>query len=126
MPDDELNRWLAQLNSTAGWTVYQIGDEPPPPLVAVNHRHFFTDVVIIRSADTAVAYRTMLAMERDEPPDAAEAMWTYSGDANGAVDAILALTQPARAVRRLPAPPNYKLPTGELRHFTETEGDPRP
>jgi len=126
MSDDELNHWLDQLNSVSGWTVYQVGDDPPPPLVAVNHRHFFTDVVIIRSTYVAVAYRTMLAMDEDRPPDAAEAMWTYSGDANSTLAAIFALSRPVRVMRRLPNPPNYALPAGELRDINEPKGEPLP
>jgi hypothetical protein len=126
MSDDELNHWLTQLNSMSGWTVYQVGEDPPPPLVAVNQRHYFTDVVIIRSARAAVAYRTVLAMENDRPPEAAEALWKYSGDADGALAAIFALSNPGRAIRRLPTPPNYTLPAGELRDITGSKGDVQP
>jgi hypothetical protein len=125
MSDDELNHWLAQLDSIRGWTVYQIGDDPPPPLVAVCQRHYFTDVVIIRSAHAAVAYRTLRA-DDDRPPDAAEALWTYSGDADSALAAIFALSQPTRAVRKPPTPPSYRLPAGELRYLTGPKGDARP
>ena len=121
MSDDELNHWLAQLAAMRGWTVYQVGDDPPPPLVAVNHRHFFTDVVIIRSARTAVAYRTLLADE-GPPPDASEALWTYSGDAQNTLSAVFALNRPDRAGRRPPPPPNYQLPHGELRDITTPKG----
>jgi hypothetical protein len=124
MSDDELNHWLAQLNALSGWTVYQVGDEPPPPLVAVNNRHYFTDVVIIRSAQAAVAYRTMLANE--STPDASEALWTYSGDADSALAAMFALSNPARTIRRLPTPPNCQLPVGELRDITGSKGDVQP
>jgi hypothetical protein len=99
-----------------GWTVYQVGDERPPPLVAVCHRHYFTDVVIIRDADNAVAYRTLLAVD-DRPPDASEALWTYSGDAISTLNAIFALSRPQQQSRRPPTPPNYRLPPGELREF---------
>ena len=126
MPDDELNHWLAQLDSAGGWTVYQVGDDPPPPLVAVNHRHYFTDVVIIRSAHAAVAYRTMLAMDMARPPEASEALWTYSGDANSTLAAMFALSRPSPVPRRLPTPPNYQLPSGELRDINASEGEPRP
>jgi hypothetical protein len=125
MPDDELNHWLAQLNSVRGWTIYQVGDDPPPPLVAVNHRHYFTDVLIIRSAYTAVAYRTMLDND-GPPPDASAALWTYSGDADSALAAIFALSTPGRAIRRRPTPPNYRLPSGQLREITESKGDVQP
>ncbi|HEX4223771.1 MAG TPA: hypothetical protein VHZ97_15500 [Pseudonocardiaceae bacterium] len=124
MSDDELNHWLAQLNARSGWTVYQVGDEPPPPLVAVNNRHYFTDVVIIRSAHAAVAYRAMLDNERT--PDASQALWTYSGDADSALAAVFALSNPARPIRRLPTPPNYRLPVGELRDITGSKGDVQP
>lgn len=124
MSDDELNHWLAQLNALSGWTVYQVGDEPPPPLVAVNNRHYFTDVVIIRSARAAVAYRTMLDNERT--PDASQALWTYSGDADSALAAMFALSNPARVIRRLPTPPNYQLPAGELRDITSSKGEVQP
>jgi hypothetical protein len=122
MSDDELNHWLAQLDPMRGWTVYQVGDDPPPPLVAVNQRHFFTDVVIIRSARAAVAYRTLLADE-GQPPDASEALWTYSGDADSALAAIFALSRPGLARRKPPTPPNYRLPQGELRDITAPKGD---
>lgn len=122
MSDDELNHWLAQLEAMRGWTVYQVGDDPPPPLVAVNHRHFFTDVVIIRSARTAVAYRTLLSDE-GTPPDASEALWTYSGDAHSTLAAVFALTRPGAAARKPPTPPNYQLPRGELRDITTPKGD---
>lgn len=123
MSDDELNHWLTQLNALPGWTVYQVGDAPPPPLVAVNNRHYFTDVVIIRSTHSAVAYRTMLTNERT--PEASEALWTYSGDADRALAEIFALSNP-RAIRRLPTPPNYRLPVGELRDITGSKGEARP
>jgi hypothetical protein len=123
MPDDEPNSWLDQLASAHGWAVYQVGDAPPPPLIAVCHRHFFTDVVIIHDARTAVAYRTMFDNDRI-PPDPAEALWTYSGDADGALAAVFALTR--MPIRPLPAPSPYRLPTGELRAITDQNGDPIP
>lgn len=123
MSEDELNRWLAQLAPVHGWTVYQVGDDPPPPLVAVCHRHYFTDVVIIHDARTAVAYRTLFSND-DPPPDASEALWTYSGDADSAIAEIFALNRTPVAI--LPTPSPYRMPVGELRDITSREGDPEP
>ncbi|HEY2699259.1 MAG TPA: hypothetical protein VGJ45_27640 [Pseudonocardiaceae bacterium] len=123
MSDDELNHWLSQLNAVSGWSVYQVGEDPPPPLVAVCRRHFFTDVVIIRSARAAVAYRTFAA-DADATPDAADALWTYSGDADSALAAIFALSRPGKVPRKRWTPPNYALPDGELRDITDSNGDP--
>lgn len=122
MSEDELNHWLAQLDAMGGWEMYQVGEDPPPPLVAVNHRHYFTDVVIIRSARVAVAYRTMLDNE-GPPPDASRALWTYSGDAASTLAAIAALTRPGPATRTPPTPPNYQLPSGTLRAITDPKTD---
>ena len=123
MSDDEVNHWLSQLNAVSGWSVYQVGEDPPPPLVAVCRRHFFTDVVIIHDAGSAVAYRTMFDNDRI-PPDPAEALWTYAGDADSALAAVFALTR--MPVRPLPAPSPYRLPVGELRDITDQNGDPTP
>ncbi len=123
MHDDELNRWLTQLASVPGWTVYQVGEDPPPPLIAICHRHFFTDVVIIHDARTAVAYRTMFDNDRT-PPDASEALWTYSGGADSAIAEVFALNR--MPGRRVPAPTPYRLPAGELRAITDPNGDTAP
>jgi hypothetical protein len=122
MSDDELNHWLSQLNAVSGWSVYQVGEDPPPPLVAVCRKHFFTDVVIIHSATTAVAYRTFAA-DAEQPPDAADAVWTYSGDADSALAAIFALSRPGKLQRKRWTPPSYQLPDGELRDITDQNGD---
>jgi hypothetical protein len=123
MSEDELNRWLAQLAPVRGWTVYQVGDGAPPPLVAICHRHYFTDVVIIHDARTAVAYRTLLCTD-DPPPDASEALWTYSGDADSAIAEIFALSRVPAAIIPMPSP--FRLPAGELRDITGHEGDRSP
>ena len=122
MSEDELNHWLFLLGSMPGWSVYQVGEAPPPPLIAVNNRHFFTDVVIIRAVRAAVAYRTLRG-DDDQPPSAAKAMWTYSGDADSTLAAVFALSRPVKAVHRLPVPPSYLLPEGELRTITATRKD---
>lgn len=122
MPDDELNHWLSQLNAVSGWSVYQVGEDPPPPLVAICRRHFFTDVVIIRSTRAAVAYRTFVADDEGPPPDAADAVWTYSGDADSTLAAIFALSRPGRPLPRRWTPPDYLLPEGELRDITGRNG----
>lgn len=122
MSDDELNHWLSQLNAVSGWHVYQVGEDPPPPLVAVCRKHFFTDVVIIRSARAAVAYRTFVA-DDGRPPEAADALWTFSGDADSTLAAIFALSRPGRTQRKRWTHPDYVLPDGELRDITGTKGD---
>ena len=121
MSDDELKHWLSQLNAVSGWSVYQVGEKPPPPLVAICRKHFFTDVVIIRSALAAVAYRTFAA-DPEQPPDAADALWTYSGDADSTLAAIFALSRPGRTVNKRWTPPNYQFPEGELRDITGRTG----
>ena len=123
MPDDDLTSWLAMLKAVRGWTVYRCGEVPPPPLVAVSHRHYFTDVVIIRDAEHAVAYRTLLAVD-ETPPDAGDALWTFSGDAVSTLNAIFALSRPRLGVQRPRNSPSYQLPPGELREFTAPDGNP--
>ena len=123
MPDDDLTSWLAMLTAVRGWTVYQCGERPPPPLVAVSHRHYFTDVVIIRDAKHAVAYRTLLAID-ERPPDVSDALWTYSGDAVSSLNAIFALSRPRLGTQPPRYAPSYRLPPGELREFIAPEDNP--
>ena len=115
---------MTVLAAMPGWSIYQVGEAPPPPLIAVNHRHFFTDVVIIRSTQNAVAYRGMLTDSAERPPDASEAFWTYAGTADATLAAIFALSNPGKPLRRPPAPPDYQLPPGELRDLSTSKGDP--
>jgi hypothetical protein len=50
-------------------------------------------------------------------------MWQYSGDVTSTLAAVFALSHPANSLSRLPLPPSYQLPTGDLRDITPTKGD---
>jgi hypothetical protein len=98
-----------------GWMLVCCGPRnQPDALVAVNRRQSWTDVVVLRGHDRAVAYRTP-TRPRDDPLQAFEVVWHYLSDAQRTLRAVLDIPPYAVAPAPYPIPQECRIPEAQRR-----------